>query len=1808
MTDNDFSSLSLEEKLTHKNWKARLQAFEELTELYKTTELGLEFDKYCGHFKNFISDSNIAAQEAALVAVTAYVENAPNANKTREVVVPVIVEKCLGSTRAGTKMKAVELLLLYIEVDIPDPVIVDVIIGLNSKVPKIVAATVFTLKEIIHVYGTMMINVKLILKILPKIFGHSDKNVRAEGALLTIELYRWLGPALNSALLDLKPVQIKELKEAFEKLPAGIPVTERRLRCQQAAAATIDDSISEEDNDNVECVVHANLDLYDLAEPVDALKKISPTFFTELASTKWKERKEALEILLSVVKTPKLSDDNYSELIATLTKRIGDPNVMVGMTAVSCLEAIALGLRKRFRPYKSVVIPPVLEKLKEKKSTVVDGLRSCLDAVFIAINISDIFEEVTAILNHKNPLVKAETHRWITRCLKVITSTPDKGEVKWMSELFLKGLDDGDTNVRDTAAEGLGTLMKVVGEKSLTPLVGKLDKIKEIRVREYFEKAEVQVVQIVPKKYIVTKQNPISAPAKSAKRAPPNGKVLGSNDTLKTTPFSPLAPNQTKKFPSIENKSKSILTKPISIKTPLKITTSKPVTKNGAASIDMTKINEPIKFKFSNEDFEAHVLDVIPASILEDILSSNWKSRLTAMELLRIQLESNVENVEPELIVRQLIRKPGFKEVNFQVATHMYGIFQLLCEKVPAFSKGCAVLIVPGMAEKLGDAKLKKPTGECFSSIGEKYSLQFVLHHSYESWKKAKSPKILSDSLSWVREIILEFGIVGLDIRELVEFLKHALGSSNAAVRNNTVTVFGCLHMYIGPDIRSFVKELSPSQLSSIDAEFSRVEGQSPPEPLKGLTLLKAASTIPSGKDRATKSVDILDDLFPRVDISSQINTKLLKQLEDGNGKVRKECLEGFQKILEAANKRIKQYVLDLPGALKGRLADSNKNLMIMTLETLSIMAIAMGHPFEKSCRIVLPSVLGCLSDNKAHVRVAAISALDSFYLAGMLWLMIPVIAGILLPDSQVLRKDLLKWLSDKLAILESDGGEIPDLSPLVRSMFHCLQDRSAEIRKDALNVLAFLIKNIGYTSIRAQCSTTLNGSSLQTVLGFIDGLKPLDTLPVNSPADEEKSLVVDKKIDSKRESSAINLIYKSKPSPLGPLDLKRGNGPSVISKKRVFPIPTQSPNRNSMGEEAFASNLSLKPRIIPNKRNTIIASPIQSKTPSLNSDSGLPILTSDPRTKNARAEKDKGQSKWAFDTVRQDLTDLLAEQMRPHFNPNVHKLLFSTEHYRDREILSGLTILDDCIVNRCYAQDRFGIDSKNLAERYIANADMILKYLTLRFHDTNTSLTLKTLELLEHLIDLFDENRYRLSEYEASAFLPQFIHKLGEPKDVLRNQLRSILKQIYHLFNPNKIVTYILEYGLKSKNARTRAECLDELGSVIKSRGVNTIPIKSFSIIASHIGDRDAQVRNNALNVIVQAFLQIGDTIYKYTGKLSDKEKIMLDEKLKRSKPVTTLAKPLPKHQEHPTTPLSKLALPRAGTSLGHFEKSPRSLARPMSALPKPTSVLSRSSSSLAKASLFSRPPSSLSTSSSSLSISPSSSPKIHRPKSFLPRPGNLGKDELTLGKKPLQSTQTPAHLEFQPLKVVSPVAPLEHISPTSVGLVSLKVEKHRVAMFASKITTANASEIMMLMKSVDDLLKDNYIALLPNINNIVSAMTLKIYILFEDAELDSQVWCRQIKHMLLILTKIVMKKAVAYSLRVDVLEGIIEEVLKLLLLEDLPEKEIASSTPLMNKTLNTLLTMIIDHIDQNALYEALFNLYERTLFKNVFGNLLDP
>jgi protein STU2 len=425
-----------------------------------------------------------------------------------------IVEKGLAATRPAAKQKALEALLLYIELDKPDPVVDELLPILSHKQPKIIAATLSALTAIYHAYGCKTVEPKPTLKLLPKVFGHADKNVRAEAQNLTVELYRWLKDAMKPLFWnDLKPVQQGDLDKLFEKVKdEPPPKQERLLRSQQAIEASAP-SGGVDAGDGQVFEDEPEIDLEPEYEAVNVLAKVPKDLHERLSSTKWKDRKEALDDLHQVINVPKIEEGQFDDILRALAKCMKDANIAVVTIAASCIEILAKGLKRAFAKYRSTVMDPMMERLKEKKQSVTDAIGAALDAVFASSSLSDILEGVLEFLKHKNPQVKLESTRFLIRCLKNTRDPPAPPELKSIADAATKLLTESQEVQRSAGAEVLGTLWKIMGDRAMGPFLNDLDEIRKTKIKEYFESADVKA-----------KNKPKAAPA--PKTAPPTQKRM----------------------------------------------------------------------------------------------------------------------------------------------------------------------------------------------------------------------------------------------------------------------------------------------------------------------------------------------------------------------------------------------------------------------------------------------------------------------------------------------------------------------------------------------------------------------------------------------------------------------------------------------------------------------------------------------------------------------------------------------------------------------------------------------------------------------------------------------------------------------------------------------------------------------------------------------------------------------------------------------------------------------------------------------------------------------------------------------------------------------------------------------------------------------------------------------------------------------------------------------------------------------------------------------------------------------------------
>jgi cytoskeleton-associated protein 5 len=59
--------------------------------------------------------------------------------------------------------------------------------------------------------------------------------------------------------------------------------------------------------------------------------------------------------------------------------------------------------------------------------------------------------------------------------------------------------------------------------------------------------------------------------------------------------------------------------------------------------------------------------------------------------------------------------------------------------------------------------------------------------------------------------------------------------------------------------------------------------------------------------------------------------------------------------------------------------------------------------------------------------------------------------------------------------------------------------------------------------------------------------------------------------------------------------------------------------------------------------------------------------------------------------------------------------------------------------------------------------------------------------------INMLASRNHQLVDFDASAFIPYFIQKLGDPKDPIRKGFKQIVKQISPVYPPAKVFNYLI-------------------------------------------------------------------------------------------------------------------------------------------------------------------------------------------------------------------------------------------------------------------------------------------------------------------------------------------------------------------------------------------------------------------------------
>lgn len=1032
----DAKKLPWEDRLVHKNWKVRNDANIDLAALCDSiTDPKDPRIRELGHFfKKTVADSNAPVQDKALDALIAYLKAADaDAGRFAKEVCDAIVAKCLTG-RPKTVEKAQMVFMLWVELEAMEAFLDAMEKAIKNKVAKAVVPAIDVMFQALSEFGSKVVPPKRILKMLPELFDHQDQNVRASSKGLTLELCRWIGrdPVKSILFEKMRDTMKKELEAELANV-TGTARPTRKIRSEQdkepeqeVAAEAAGSGPSEESA----AEIPQEIDEYELVDPVDILTPLEKSgFWNGVKATKWSERKDAVAELTKLASTRRIAPGDFSEICRTLKKLITDVNIAVAVEAVQALGNLASGLRTNFSASSRFVLPVLLEKLKEKKPTMTEALSNTLQAMHKAgcLTLADIVEDVKAAVKNKVPLVRSLTLNWVTHCVETSNKAIILKVHKDYVPICMECLNDGTPDVRDAAFSVLAAVAKMVGMRPLEKSLEKLDDVRRKKLSEMIGisggGASTAGGSAIPS----------SGGTASSVEASDGGFVRRSAASMLSGKKPVAAAPAAKKVASAKTGGGKKADGPAQ-------------TKKAAEPEDV----EPSEMTL--EEIESRIGSLIQVDTAK-LKSTAWKERLEEITKLKEDIQALQElDQSVEILTRLVCTVPGWNEKNVQVQQQVIEIVTHIASTASKFPKKCVVLCISGICERVADIKTRVQAMKCLTTFSEAVGPGFIFERMFKIMKEHKNPKVLSEGLLWMVSAVEDFGVTHLKLKDLIDFCKDTgLQSSAAATRNATIKLIGALHKFVGPDIKAFLSDVKPALLSAVEAECEK-------NPFEGAAAakktVKASDCAPSGSGGG------LDGL-PREDISAKITPALLKGLESSDWKMRLESIEAVNKIVEEANKRIQPTgTVELFGALRARLYDSNKNLIITTLTCISGLASAMGAAVEKSSKGILSDVLKCLGDNKKHMRESALAALDSWVAATHLDKMVPYITTSL-TDAKLGaegRKDLFDWLSRQL----TGVAEFPDAIQLLRPVAAAMTDKSVDVRKAAETFFGEIVRVCG--------------------------------------------------------------------------------------------------------------------------------------------------------------------------------------------------------------------------------------------------------------------------------------------------------------------------------------------------------------------------------------------------------------------------------------------------------------------------------------------------------------------------------------------------------------------------------------------------------------------------------------------------------------------------------------------------------------------------------------------------------------------------
>lgn len=1438
---------SLSDRIKSKAWKVRCDAFEELANLLKSAD-NAQPDLVVTHaplFRRYVADPHPGVQEKVLDALVALLSrNAPAIFVSIPDTVAAIIERCVTSMKGSVRGKALDTVLELAKYEGARHSTLQAILDFlaASKPPKATVAGLQTLTTLLSKYGDPTFSVESTVETVEKLALNSTNSaVRAEALNYYREAHRWVKDGLTVHIKRLKAAQQEELAKSFEGSVPGVKKDspekvklpeEKKGEAKNVAegdtgksrlAGMKQEESTEEEKEPAKFPVNAQKAEEAVREEgADVLGRFKEEWCSAvMGMTKWSEKREKLEELLQAVSVQKIKPESCTELVNVLKRLIDDTNIIVANTSLKVVGRLSQALGTNFGQYQRHLLHPIIQRFKDRKTAA--EADKCLENISVSVRLEDVLEELKEGLADKSPAVRIHLCQWMEKFLlpsatqSSLRAIPSSGLLKALAGLS----DEAVGDIREGALNCLGVILAIMGQDSeVQKVVSELSQQKRDKVSAAADAARKQCGDRKPAEEAAAAAPVLPPPPpllrqssqKSPKRKPLGGLQksaasparVGSAATTPMSSTSGFAAGFAGEKRRVGSKSRS----------KAREAPMRPVTAQVRPKATEAKEEE------APDDTDKSAAAILPQSVLSGAIAAGWKDRQKAFQELNAWLSANRDKAESaSLTIMLWLRNKlkDFKESNQAILKEALETVRTLAG-FPSAGKRFASAAVPGLVEKLGDAKWTDMCVQTVLLVGDCAGPGFVAGKVVEKITgSVKNVNLVKAALGLLCKMGEEYSINMLPLKEIVECCKLCLSNANQSVRTAATALLCSIYVSVGEPVRHLLSDLKEATLKSVEAEFAKVAIRSGPSAEECKRQLRGEAV-----SQQDDTVSAVDALIPRVDIVSQIGSKILNGLAGSGMKQRQEAREQVEKILVASNGRIQAGGLGpLMSALKGRMSEPCKSLAKGFVALVGNLAAAMGPGCKQYSKIILPSLIGNLGDKQNYIRSETVVAMNKFADAAGAELVFNCSGPLLEKENPELRSELLSWLlKHKETLPKSESHS------LVKGVVSCLQDRGKEVRGMSESLLELMVPAVGI-DVFLDAIQDLKPTVKGTLKLIIEKYSPHELHKAQNLGEEKKDESAPAPISEAEEE-------KAPPVPVPP-HLSAGS-------------PTHRGRTSS--QKSFAAHT---PRISPGKPGI---SP--------------PLVVALLGNKEKRAEQERS-AKWPVDDPAAEHVEKLKRTIRSVINPGLYDAMFSDNLKRQ---LDALKAVADSVK-----------DGKELPG-IVDLLDLFFKWVTMLLMDqSNTAIAKSALELMRELFHSLSEAKYQLLDFEAAVIFPTLAERSGTNNPAIKDEFRDLIKASCKIYSPSKVCNYLVR-ALDSKNQRTRVECLSLIKEMTARCGLKVITardIKTFGKLLAGTGS-DPAVKGECVELLDGIHKLKGEAIWSSLGELPDKIKDMLEMKFKQS------------------------------------------------------------------------------------------------------------------------------------------------------------------------------------------------------------------------------------------------------------------------------------------------------------------------------------